>query len=185
MDNYTGLRVDVPVKEIMKYNPVTVAAETTVNKAAEKMYKAGTGSCIVLVNGKPTGIVTEEDLTGKIVAQNRKSGDVRVSEIMTTPLITVPIETTVGEATRLMVARKVRRLPVVDGEKVTGLVTIREVLAVSSEMNEIMSELIKFRGEEGSSRAGVCDSCGKMSDSLYPVDGRLLCPACMHHDDNY
>ena len=187
MSNNMGtehFHINVPVKEIIKYNAVTVSAETRIDKVAEKMCKIGTGSCIVLQNNVPKGIVTEEDLTCKIVARNKKPSEVFVSEIMTTPLITIDADTTVDEAAHIMVSRKVRRLPVVDKQKVIGLVTIRDILPVTSELNEIMSELLKFHsGEESHDHPGVCDSCGTMSDDLQAVDGVMLCRKCSHRDD--
>ncbi len=187
MNNNIGTgqyHINVPVKEIIKYNAVTVSADTRVDKVAEKMCRIGTGSCIVLQNNVPKGIVTEDDLTCKIVARNRKPREVFAGEIMSTPLITIDADTTVDEAAHLMISRKVRRLPVVDKQKVIGLVTIRDILPVTSELNEIMSELLKFRsGEESHNHPGVCDSCGKMTDNLYAVDGVFLCHKCSHGDD--
>lgn len=175
--------IDVPVKEVMRYNPVTISSEANVWKAAEKMCQNGVGSCIVLQNNIPKGIVTEEDLTCKVVALNKKPADVYVSEIMSTPLITIDSEKTVGDATHMMVKNKVRRLPVVENQKVIGLVTVRDILSVSNELNEIMSDLIKVNHNYDEAMTGVCDICGKMSDSLTAEDGRLVCPECKQSDD--
>lgn len=181
--------VGVPIKEAMRYNPTTIGIEATVAKAAEKMCRDEVGSCIVLQNNLPKGIVTEEDINCKVVAKDRKPSDVRVSEIMSTPLITIDVDKTVGDATHMMVKNKVRRLPVVDGEKVVGLVTVRDILSISNEMNEIMSDLIKVNNSydeksiNDDSSTGVCDSCGMMSDDLVLYDGRMLCSGCRRGDD--
>ncbi|EHQ34829.1 CBS domain-containing protein [Methanoplanus limicola] len=181
-------KIDVPVKEVMRYNPATIGAEATVPKAAAKMCQKGVGSCIVLQNNVPKGIVTEEDINCKVVAKDRKPGDVYVSEIMSTPLITIDVDKTVGDATHMMVKNKVRRLPVVDKSKVVGIVTVRDIISVSNEINEIMSDLIKvnndFEGSvNGSATSGVCDDCNLMSDDLVFVDGRMLCSVCRKSDD--
>ncbi|MDD3407269.1 MAG: CBS domain-containing protein [Methanomicrobium sp.] len=176
-------RIDVPIREVMRYKPVTIGSEATVWKAAEKMCRNEVGSCIVLQNNMPKGIVTEEDLTCKIVALNKKPGEVYVSEIMSTPLITIDSDKTVGDATHMMVRHKVRRLPVVEKNKVVGLVTVRDILSVSNELNEIMSDLIRVNNNYDESMTGVCDVCGKMSDNLASVDGRHICPGCMQNDD--
>jgi predicted transcriptional regulator len=180
--------VGVPVKEAMRYNPTTIGVEATVAKAAEKMCRDEVGSCIVLQNNLPKGIVTEEDINCKVVAKDKKPSEVRVSEIMSTPLITIDVDKTVGDATHMMVKNKVRRLPVVEGDKVVGLVSVRDILSVSNAMNEIMSELIKVNnGYEKSitddSSTGICDSCGMMSDDLVVDDGRMLCSKCRRGDD--
>lgn len=185
-----SFEVGVPVKEAMRYNPTTIGIEANVAKAAEKMCRDEVGSCIVLQNNVPTGIVTEEDINCKVVAKDRKPSEVRVSEIMSTPLITINVDKTVGDATHMMVNKKVRRLPVVDGNKVVGLVTVRDILSISNEMNEIMSDLIKvnnnYEKEEHVSATystGICDSCSAMSDDLVVYDGRMVCSKCRREDD--
>jgi signal-transduction protein with cAMP-binding, CBS, and nucleotidyltransferase domain len=180
--------VGVPVKEAMRYNPTTIGVEATVARAAEKMCRDEVGSCIVLQNNLPKGIVTEEDINCKVVARDKKPSEVHVSEIMSTPLITIDVDKTVGDATHMMVENKVRRLPVVEGDRVVGLVTVRDILSISNEMNEIMSELIKVNNnyEESvtdDSSTGICDSCGSMSDDLEVYDGRMLCSKCRRGDD--
>ncbi len=180
--------VGVPVKEAMRYNPTTIGVEATVAKAAEKMCRDDVGSCIVLQNNLPKGIVTEVDINCKVVARDKKPSEVRVSEIMSTPLITIDVDKTVGDAAHMMVNKKVRRLPVVEDDKVVGLVTVRDILSISNEMNEIMSELIKVNNNyeksvSDDSSTGVCDSCGLMSDDLEVCDGRMLCSRCRTGDD--
>ncbi len=180
--------VGVPIKEAMRYNPITIGIEATVAKAAEKMCRNEVGSCIVLQNNLPKGIVTEVDINCKFVAMDKKPSEVRVSEIMSTPLITIDVDKTVGDATHMMVNNKVRRLPVVEGDRVVGLVTVRDILSISNEMNEIMSELIKVNNNyeksvSEDSSTGMCDSCGSMSDDLELYDGRMLCSRCRRGDD--
>ncbi|WP_408669650.1 CBS domain-containing protein [Methanochimaera problematica] len=181
--NTGHFHLDVPIKEVMRYNPVTIGAEATVWKAAEKMCRNEVGSCIVLQNNMPKGIVTEEDLNCKVVAKNKKPDEVYVSEIMSTPLITIDSDKKIGDATHMMVKNKVRRLPVVENQRVIGLVTVRDILSVSNELNEIMADLIRVNHEYNDEGTGICDSCGKMSDKLTSMDGRFVCPDCYHGDD--
>jgi len=72
----------------------------------------------------------------------------------------------------------VRRLPVVDRDKVIGIVTVRNLLSVANEMNEILSELIEVNRDDDEMVMGVCDGCGTMTDDLKSVDNRMLCPVC-------
>lgn len=182
--------VGVPIKEAMRYNPTTIGVEATVAKAAEKMCREDVGSCIVLQNNLPKGIITEVDINCKVVARDKRPSELHVSEVMSAPLITIDVDKTVGDAAHMMVNNKVRRLPVVDGEKVVGLVTVRDILSISNEMNEIMSELIKVNNNyeksvPDDSSTGICDSCGSMSDDLEVYDGRMLCSTCRRGDDMY
>ena len=104
----------VSLREVMKRNPTMIGIEATVAKAAKAMCQEEVGSCIVLEHNMPIGIVTEEDINCKVVAKDLKPSTVRVNEIMSTPLITVHADKTVGDAAHMMVKHRVRMLPVVD-----------------------------------------------------------------------
>jgi signal-transduction protein with cAMP-binding, CBS, and nucleotidyltransferase domain len=173
----------VPLREVMKKNPIMIGIEATADKAAKAMCNEEVGSVIILKNTKPIGIVTEEDLACKVVAKDLKPSTVQVNDIMSTPLITVSAEKTVVDAARMMVKHKVRRLPVVDEhKKVIGIVTVRDLLTVSNELNELLIDLIEINREEIVEQ-GVCDRCSQMSDDLKRVDNILLCPSCREEDN--
>ena len=168
----------MPIREVMRYITTSIDSEASVFKAAEKMCRDEVGSCIVLQNNVPVGIITEQDINCKVVAKNFKPSDVYVSKVMSTPLITINPKSTVGDAAHMMVKNKVRRLPVVDNDKVIGIVTVRDLLSAANEMNEILSELIEVNRDVDEMIMGVCDECGAMTDDLKSVDNRMLCPGC-------
>src|SRR5271157_4256105 len=163
----------VPLREVMKTNPVMIDIEATAAKAAKTMCEEEVGSVIILRHNKPIGIVTEEDLACKVVAKDLKPSTVHVNDIMSTPLITVSAEKTVGDAARMMVKHKVRRLPIIDEHKtVIGIVTVRELLTDLVEINR--EELVE---------QGMCNRCSQMSDDLKRVDNVMLCPRCREEDN--
>jgi CBS domain-containing protein len=181
--NAIRFETNVPLREVMTKNPIMIGIEATAAKAAKMMCGAEVGSVIILKNMKPIGIVTEEDLACKVVAKDLKPSSVLVNEIMSTPLITVSAEKTVVDAARMMVKHKVRRLPVVDKAKlVIGIVTVRDLLTVSNELNELLIDLIEINREEIVEQ-GVCDRCSQMSDDLKRVDNVMLCPGCREEDN--
>ncbi|WP_346865173.1 CBS domain-containing protein [Methanocalculus sp. MSAO_Arc2] len=168
----------VPVREVMKLHPTTIDAYATAADAARAMCRDEVGSCIVLQNNLPIGIVTEEDFNCKVIAKDRKPGEVYVKDVMSTPLITVGADAVIADAARMMVKKKVRRLPVVDtGQKVIGMITVRDILSVANEINEIMSDLIVINRMDDY-HAGICDRCGSMSDDLMYFDNQNTCPVC-------
>jgi CBS domain-containing protein len=171
------LETRVPLREVMRYNPTTIEVEATVAHAAAIMCRDEVGSCIVLRNNLPIGIITEQDINCKVVAKDLKPGSVFVEDVMSTPLITIEADETVGDAAHMMVKNKVRRLPVMESQRVVGIVTVRDILTVANEINEVMSDLIDINREEDVIM-GICDSCGSMSDDLKATDGMLLCPTC-------
>jgi signal-transduction protein with cAMP-binding, CBS, and nucleotidyltransferase domain len=168
----------VPVREVMKLHPTAVNADATTAEAARAMCRDEVGSCIVLQNNLPIGIVTEEDFNCKVMAKDRRPGEVLVKDVMSTPLITIDADAVIADAARMMVMNRVRRLPVVDVEqRVIGMITVRDILGVANEINEIMSDLIVINRMENY-HAGICDRCGSMSDDLIEMDRQSLCPIC-------
>lgn len=171
----------VPLREVMRYHPSTIEYEASVAKAAATMCRHEVGSCIVLQNNLPIGIITEQDINCKVVAKDIKPSSVSVNQVMSTPLITISVDKTVGDAAQMMVKHHVRRLPVVDGSKVVGIVTVRDILSVASEINEIMEDLLIINREE-LVEMGVCDRCHMMSDDLRRIDNLMLCSSCREED---
>ncbi len=172
----------VPLSDVMKRNPNMISIEENVAKAARAMCREEVGSVIILRKNEPIGIVTEEDINCKVVAKDLKPSTVQVSTIMSTPLITVSADKTVVDAAQMMVKHKVRRLPVVDKKgKVIGIVTVRDLLTISNEQNELLTDLIEINREDHI-EVGMCSRCSQMSDDLKRVDSVLLCPSCREED---
>ncbi len=109
------------VKDIMTKEVLTIDASKSVFDAAKSMTAEGVGCILVTVQGYPVGIITERDIVQRIVAEH-SSLDVKVTEIMTKKLITVDPDTSLKDAARLMSKNKIRRLPVLKGHKLVGIV---------------------------------------------------------------
>ncbi len=109
------------VKDLMTKEVVTIDSSKTVFEAAQLMNSRGT-SCLVVLEGQmPRGIITERDLVRRVIAQKRPL-DTRISTIMSKPLITIDHDASPKEAARMMTANRVRRLPVLDGDKLIGII---------------------------------------------------------------
>jgi CBS domain-containing protein len=173
----------VPLGDVMRRDPTMIGIDANVAEAAKAMCHDEVGSVIIVKNEKPIGIVTEEDINCKVVAKDLKPSSVQVDEIMSTPLITVSADKTVGDAAHMMVKHKVRRLPVIDtSHKVIGIVTVRDLLTVSNELNELLADLIEINREE-IVEVGMCQRCSQMSDDLKRVDNVILCPRCREEEN--
>lgn len=93
--------------------------------AASKLMAENNVGCLVVVDTKgPVGIVTERDLLRKVLAKNLPPAKTTVGEVMSMSLITVKPSTSIREVARLMIKNEVRRLPVVDEEKLVGIITV-------------------------------------------------------------
>ena len=181
--NAIRFETKVPLREIMVRDPTALELGANVAKAAKTMCRQGVGSVIILEHNNPIGIVTEEDINCKVVAKDLKPSSVRVNDIMSTPLITVSADETVGCAAHMMVKHKVRRLPCVDEtNKVIGIVTVRDLLTVSSAVNDLLEDLIEINREE-TIEPGLCNRCNQMSDDLKRVDHLMLCARCREEEN--
>jgi len=117
------------VKDYMTKAITTITYEATVTQAAKAMAsdESVEGYTVVLKEGKPVGMVTERDLVNKVLAKDRDPGRTTVSEIMTSPLITVDPEEDLLNASQVMRERHVRKLVVIRGDIIYGILTAKDV----------------------------------------------------------
>ena len=109
-----------------------IDADASILEAVEQMVEANVGSLLVTESSEVTGIVTERDYLRRVVVEGRTDRETPVREIMSSPLIVVTPQTSVDECMALMTNRRIRHLPVVDGGKVAGIVSIGDVVKFQS-----------------------------------------------------
>ena len=125
----------IRVKNIMTKGVLSVDAAMNVNEAAKMMEDSEVGAIIVMENNTPVGIITDRDFAIKIVAHAYPI-TTSVKQIMSTPLIGVNPEESVWTVADLMYTRKVRKIPVIEEDKVIGIITASDLVnqfAVSTE----------------------------------------------------
>ena len=173
----------VVVRDIMSRPVITVRESDTAADVAKLMVKHGIGC--VLVSGKKgdtVGIVTERDIVQRIAARNLLPSTVKVGESMSKPVITVQSGVSITDAAKLMNRKKVRRLAVVENGKLTGVLTMKDILEVTPAIIDLASE----KSQVGVSRprsglaglSGYCDECETWSDKLVQRDGVFVCQDC-------
>jgi len=113
--------------DVVKPNFITVAPEDTLGEVAEKMNAQNVGAVIVKDYGRLIGILTERDMLRAMAARVHTS-DARVRLWMTADPITVPPDMDLDDAAQIMLDNGFRHLPVVDGENVMGVASLRRVL---------------------------------------------------------
>ena len=127
----------------------TVAPDATVYDAIAMMDARRVGALLVMRDEELLGILSERDYTRKVILRGRASRDTRVDEIMTRDVITVIADTSLGECLQLVTDRGIRHLPVTDGEKIVGLVSIGDLVrAVVAQQAETISSLKSFIGSD-------------------------------------
>ena len=117
------------VRDVMTGAAVTDSATDTLRSAAERMWREQTGSLLVIDDGRLAGIITERDLL-RAVALGADLATATVDEAMTTEVFTVPPDMPLRDAAREMAVRWIRHLPVVDGEQVLGVISMRDVTGI-------------------------------------------------------
>jgi CBS domain-containing protein len=117
------------VADAMRQEFITVAPEDTLGEVAERMVEEKKGGAVVVMDyGRMIGILTERDLL-RAIAYRVHTSEARVREWMTADPITVPPETTLDEASQLMLDKNFRHLPVVEGGRIVGVVSLRRAVA--------------------------------------------------------
>jgi CBS domain-containing protein len=111
----------------MSRDLLTVAPEDTLGEAAERMAGRSVGAALVMDAGRLVGILTERDLLAAVAARVQTS-EAPVREWMTEKPLTVPEATSIERAASIMVTRGFRHLPIVDGERSIGIVSLRDVV---------------------------------------------------------
>jgi len=181
-----GIRGRMLVKDIMSSPVVTMDENETANKAAQLMDKHDVG-CVIVTSkqGKPLGIITERDLVVRILAKSNQPSKITAKEVMSSPLITIDPDVTLSEAARRMSRLNIRRLGVIYKGNIVGLISSKDILAVTPELIEIIQERARIeRGKtfeappEHAPLAGYCDNCGRWSDTLEENEGRFICEDC-------
>jgi CBS domain-containing protein len=115
------------LREVMSRNLLTVVPEDTLGEAAERMAGRDVGAALVMDAGRLVGIVTERDLLGAVAARVQTS-EAPVREWMTEKPVTVPEATSIERAASIMVKNGFRHLPISDGERTIGIVSLRDVV---------------------------------------------------------
>lgn len=122
----------MPIVDVMSTRLVHVEPDTTVRAAIRRMAEAGVGSVAVCEGTRLVGIFTERDVL-RLAGETADLDRLPVADAMTRDVVTVSADADILAAARLMGERRVRHLPVVEGENLLGMVGIRDVLAALAE----------------------------------------------------
>ncbi|HEX8755316.1 MAG TPA: CBS domain-containing protein [Steroidobacteraceae bacterium] len=123
----------------------TIEPEDPVLEAIRMMADHHVGALLVMRGTELAGIVSERDYARKVVLLGRSSAETPVWQIMTSPVITVSFHTPVQDCMRLMTERRIRHLPVLDGGRVAGMISIGDLVkAVMEEQQQTIEQLESY-----------------------------------------
>ncbi len=182
---------DIRIQDVMSVNPIIIRKTETVKKAAQLMKETKVGSLLVLDDeGELEGIITEMDIVNKTVADGKDPTEVRVKDIMSYPVHTISGDKNVIKCAEMMSKRNIRRLPVMSGDKIIGVITENDILELSPTLIQITREYAKIGRDKSKDigeyeepsvieTSGYCESCDTYSDNLIMKNGQFLCPECV------
>lgn len=173
----------VKIKEVMKKNVITADPNLKMSDVAKIMTNNRVGSVVVMNRNKPVGIVTNDDLV-TLIAQGKSPSNVSIKQMpkrKKTLIIASPSDSVMAVAKR-MLKSGIKRVPVIEDGKLLGIVSDKEILLVSPELINILSEKLKIRVERVADPtrklSGLCENCEAYSDHLVNEAGRWVCEDC-------
>jgi CBS domain-containing protein len=106
----------------------SVSPDTTVHDAVAMMDSKNVGALLVMKGKQLVGMISERDYTRKVMLRGKRSAETKVSEIMSSNLTTIHPNDGVEDSLRIMTDKRIRHLPVLDGEKVLGVISIGDLV---------------------------------------------------------
>jgi CBS domain-containing protein len=171
----------VLVRDIMNSPVISASPNDTIKDIAARMKEERIGSIIIMEKEETVGIVTDWDIVSNAVVKDVKPSLLKASEIMQ-KLHTIEGEEGVTEAARMLRQHNIKRLGVVYKNKLVGIISASDVIAVTPDLVDVISEKAALvRGEIGRSAgnvSGYCDECGEWSDLLQYSEGTFTCEEC-------
>ena len=123
----------------------TITPDTSVYHALELMVEKNVSALLVMENDKLAGIFTERDYARKVALKGKSSKETQIGDIMTRDLITVSPDSTIDECMQLMTGKYIRHLPVVDNDKLAGIISIGDVVrCIIEEQKSIIGHMEQY-----------------------------------------
>jgi len=132
------------IRDLMVKKVITLQAHASVHEAVKLMNENKIGSLVIVRNGETVGILTERDLLERVLEKCKNPKETHVFEVMTSHVITGTPDMEIPEATSLMFENKVKKLPIVEGNKLVGMVTLTDIAratSVDAETLELVEKL--------------------------------------------
>lgn len=170
------------VRDVMSKPVLKIDSGKTVKEVGEILRKTRRDSLVVVEKNKAIGIVTDSDLIKKVIAKNLLPSKIKVRQVMSAPLVFVKPNDTLLDATRKMKKGNIKRLAVVEGGNLVGILNLTDIARNSPEMIDLLEYKLKMKDEEPAIKelltSGICESCSNYSPDLKFEGGQWICEDC-------
>jgi CBS domain-containing protein len=120
------------IEKLMTKNVITLSADASVYDAVKRLNKNKIGCLVVVDNSHIVGILTERDLLERVLEKCKNPKETKVSEIMTRHVITGKPDMELSDATKVMFKNKVKKLPIIEKNRLVGIVTLTDIARATS-----------------------------------------------------
>ena len=172
----------VKVSTIMKKLVVTGEPNLTLADAAKIMTKNRVGSIVVVEKSKPVRMVTNEDIIG-VIAKGQSVRNTKIRDLPRKEFVYASPDDSINNVTKIMIKKGIKRIPIMKEGKLLGIVSEKEIVLVSPQMLNLLSEKLRMRVDSAYPRegtlSGICEQCEQYSYELRKSpDNRWLCEDC-------
>ncbi|RLJ07585.1 MAG: CBS domain-containing protein [Candidatus Aenigmatarchaeota archaeon] len=130
------------VKDVMTKEVKTISPEASIQEAAKTMNHYNIGCLVVSENEILKGILTERDILRNVVAENLNPSDTKVKDAMSVDIVFIEPDADLEDAVEAMLKNKVKRLPVIDKNRLIGIISTMDIISVEPKMVEQIAKLV-------------------------------------------
>jgi CBS domain-containing protein len=178
---------NVLVADVMTREPVTISPDANLFDCAKMMVKKKVGSLLIVENKKLLGFISQGDILWALTKQSPDNlKNVKAMEISPKKIAVIKPDSALTDAIEKMKKLKFERLPVVQDNKLVGIITAKDILNFNPEVYPEIEEFAKIRQETEKlkriqeaekKREGICEECGH-EGILFKSNGMLICESC-------
>jgi len=166
----------------MTTEPVNIRESALIPDCASLMKEKHVGALLVVENKRLKGIITEQDIVRRVVAEGLNPKETIAKDILSSNIYSIPPGEDIFEALLIMKDENIRHVTVMEGDKLLGLLTGKDILKIEPQLFELLAEKIELR--EASRKPlgiseGNCEDCGEFGEKLYFMTNKALCKACI------